>query len=121
MATIVRSRRVSNSLAEACDLCRARHYIAAACLAKIVVDHAMSDLALAVKPDLKRFWAGKRLASFLRSEGAIDGKLSADLAAFANQAYRLINEPSGRRVDVQQVIATAAKLRRRLREIQRGL
>lgn len=119
MATILRRR--SNILVEACTLCRGRHYTAAASLAKLCVDHAMSDLALAVRPTLKQFFAGKRLSAFLRAEGTIDGKLAADLAAFANRAYCLMNEPTGRRVDVQQLIHTAAKVRRRLREIQRGL
>ena len=119
MATVLRRR--TNILVEACTLCRARHYAAVASLAKLGVDHAMSDLALAVRPTLKRFFAGNRLTSFLRAERAIDGKLTADLAAFASRAYQLMNEPTGRRVDVQQLIHTAAKLRRRLREIQRGL
>ena len=119
-ATILRSRRVSDPLVESCDLCRSRHYIAAVCLAKVAVDHAMSELALAVRPTLKRFYSGKRLMGFLRAEGAIDGKLAADLTTHCQRCYALMNEPTGRRVDVQQVIHTAAKLRRRLREVQRS-
>ena len=80
----------------------------------------MSNLALAVRPELKRFFAGKRLTSFLRAERAIDGKLAADLTTHCQRCYALMNEPTGRRVDVQQLIHTAAKLRRRLREIQRS-
>ena len=45
----------------------------------------------------------------------IDGKLFADLAAFASRAYQLMNEPTGRPVDVQQLIIRAAELRRRLK------
>jgi hypothetical protein len=90
-------------------------------MAKLAVDHEMSNLALAVRPDLKRFWAGKRLQSFLRSEGTIDARLAGELTTFANRAYRLMNEPTGRRVDVQQLIHTAAKLRRQLRQSQRSL
>jgi hypothetical protein len=90
-------------------------------MAKLAVDHEMSSLALAVRPSLRRFFSGKRLQSFLRCEGAIDGKLAAELTAFASRAYSLMNEATGRRVDVQQLIHTAAKLRRRLREIQRGM
>ncbi|MBA4107881.1 MAG: hypothetical protein C0485_19285 [Pirellula sp.] len=108
-------------LLEACDLARGKHYVAAASLAHIGVGHAMSDLAVAYRPDLKRFFAGKRLASFLRCEGVIDGKLSADLAAFASRAYQLKNTPTGKRSDVHTLIATAAKLRRRMRAIQRSL
>jgi hypothetical protein len=119
MATILRRR--SQPLVEACLLCRSRHFTAAASLAKIGVDHAMSDLALSVRPSLKRFFAGKRLLGFLRSEGAIDGKLAADITTHSQRCYSLMNEPTGRRVDVQQLIHTAAKLRRRLREIQRSL
>jgi hypothetical protein len=119
MATILRRR--SNILVEACTLCRGRHYTAAASLAKVGVDHAMSDLALAVKPDVKRFYAGKRLSAFLVSENTIDGKLAADLAEFAERAYCLMNTPTGERSDVHSLIHSAAKLRRRLREIQRSL
>jgi hypothetical protein len=119
MATILRRR--SNILVEACTLCRGRHYTAAASLAKLGVDHAMSDLALAVRPSLKRFYSGKRLLGFLRAESAIDGKLAANLTTHCQRCYSLMNEPTGRRVDVQQAIHAAAKLRRRLREIQRGL
>lgn len=90
-------------------------------MAKLAVDHAMSDLALAVRPSLKRFFAGKRLQSFLRSEHTIDGKLAADLSAFATRAYQLQNLPTGRPVDVQQLIRRAAELRRRLKAIQRSL
>ena len=92
--TTLRSRRVSNPLTEACDLCRARHYTAAICLAKVAVDHAMSELALAVRPTLKRFYSGKRLMGFLRSEGSIDGKLAADLTTHCQRCYALMNEPS---------------------------
>ena len=120
MTSISRSRRVS-PLKEACSLCRSRHYVAAAAMAKLAVDHAASDLALQVRPDLKRFWNGKRLNGFLRSEGAIDGKRAAELSAFAMRAYQLMNEPTGRPLDVQQLIVRAADLRRRLREIQRGM
>ena len=119
MAIILRRR--STVLAEACNLARSRHYTAAACLAKVAVDHAMSDLALAVRPSLKRFYAGKRLQGFLRSEQAIDAKLAGELSAFALRAYTLMNEPTGRPVDVQQLIVRAADLRRRLRAIQRSL
>ena len=90
-------------------------------MARLGVDHAMSDLALAVRPSLKRFYAGKRLQSFLRCDGAIDGKLAAELSTFASRAYTLMNEPTGRQVDVQQLIVRAADLRRRLRAIQRSL
>jgi hypothetical protein len=122
MATLlIRSRRVSNPLTEACDLCRSRHYTAAACMAKLAVDHEMSSLALAVRPSLRRFYSGKRLQSFLRCEGTIDGKLATELTAFASRAYFLMNEPTGRRVDVQQLIVRAADLRLRLRAIQRSL
>ena len=113
-ASILRSRRVS-PLKEACLLCRSWHYTAVACTAKLAVDQAMSDLALTVRPDLRRFFAGKRLQNFLRAEQAIDGKLAADLAAFANRACQLMNEPTGRPVDVQQLIVRAADLRRRMK------
>ncbi len=105
MATILRSRRASDVL------------VAAASLAKIGVDHQMSELALAIRPTLRRFYSGKRLLSFLRAERAVDGKLAADISDHALRCYSLMNQPTGRRVDVQKCIAVAAKLRRRLREI----
>ena len=112
MATITRRR--SSILAEACSLHRSRHYTAAACMAKLSVDRSHSDAALRVRPGLKRFFAGKRLVAFLIYEKAIDGKLAADLAAFASRAYQLMNEPTGRPVDTKQLILRAADLRRRL-------
>lgn len=118
---IIRSRRRSNVLVDACTLCRSRHYVAAASLAKLAVDHAMSELAVSIRPSLKRFYAGKRLLSFLRAERVVDGKLAADISAHALRCYSLMNSPTGRRSDVHSLIHNAAKLRRRLSEIQREL
>jgi hypothetical protein len=52
---------------------------------------------------------------------AIDGKLAADVTSHTQRCYSLMNEPTGRRSDVHSLIHTAAKLRRQLRQIQRGL
>ena len=120
MATILRPR-VSRALKESCDLCFGGYYAASVAMAKLAVDHSMSDLALAIRPDLKRFFAGKRLQGFLRSEGAIDGSFAGELTRFASDAYSQMNEPTGRKDHVVLLIRRAAELRRRLKAIQRSL
>jgi len=114
-ATLSRSRGPVGPLTEARALCRSGHLIAATCLAKVAVDSAMSDLAIAVRPTLKKFHNGKRLSAFLRSEGAIDGKLAGDVSAHVNRVYELTHRPTGRRGDVLQLIASAQAIVRILR------
>jgi len=90
IATIQCRRRSPSPLTEGASPYRMRHYVAAAAMAKICVDRAASDLALAVRPDLKRFWNGKRLNSFLRAEQAIANKVVHGARTTKLQARELI-------------------------------
>ena len=108
----------ADHLAEAQLLCRKGHYAAAASMAKAAIDNAMSDLALAAQPTLRRFHNGKRLMGFLRSVGRLDGKLCNDLTQHNHRTYELIHHPTGRRFEVSRLIAETEALCRTLRTLQ---